>query len=65
MNNLNVITNSTNLTMSSREIADLVEKRHDVVKLSIERLVDSLERGGDVKACGADVLRLVSASYPT
>jgi phage regulator Rha-like protein len=26
--------------MSSREIADLVEKRHDVVKLSIERLAE-------------------------
>jgi phage regulator Rha-like protein len=28
-------------TMSSREIADLVESRHDVVKLSIERLAKS------------------------
>lgn len=28
------------LTMSSREIAELVESRHDTVKLSIERLAD-------------------------
>lgn len=33
-------TNRNISTMTSRDIADIVEKRHDVVKLSIERLVD-------------------------
>ena len=32
--------NSSALTMSSREIADLVESRHDSVKRTIERLQD-------------------------
>jgi len=32
------IGNTKNQTMSSREIADLVESRHDNVKLSMERL---------------------------
>lgn len=32
--------NSSVLTMSSREIADLVESRHDSVKRTIERLQD-------------------------
>lgn len=32
---------TTQLTMSSREIADLVESRHDSVKRTIERLVES------------------------
>jgi len=36
----NLIT-SNNLTMSSREIADLVESRHDSVKRAVERLVES------------------------
>lgn len=40
MNELTLINNLSNLTMSSREIADLVEKRHDTVKLSIERLAE-------------------------
>ena len=31
---------NTEATMSSREISDLVESRHDAVKKSIERLVD-------------------------
>lgn len=39
------------LTMSSREIADLVEKRHDKVKQSIERLV---ERGVIVQPPAVD-----------
>jgi phage regulator Rha-like protein len=39
MSNLSIISN-TNLTMSSREIAELVDSRHDKVKQSIERLVD-------------------------
>lgn len=38
MNSLTIA--SQNQTMSSREIADLVESRHDAVKKSIERLVD-------------------------
>jgi phage regulator Rha-like protein len=33
-------TNPSNLTMSSREIAELVEKRHDNVKRTIESLVE-------------------------
>lgn len=35
---MNLILNSSVLTMSSQEIADLVESRHDKVKQSIERL---------------------------
>lgn len=35
---MNLIPTNHPLTMSSQEIADLLEKRHDVVKLSIERL---------------------------
>lgn len=35
------ILNTNPLTMTSREIAELVESRHDVVKLSIERLAKS------------------------
>lgn len=38
MNNNISILNKSQLTMSSREIADLVESRHDKVKQSIERL---------------------------
>ena len=38
MNQLSIISNA-NLTMSSREIAELVEKRHDNVKRTIETLV--------------------------
>ncbi len=34
------IRNASALTMSSREIADLVESRHDKVKISIDRLAD-------------------------
>ena len=34
----NQLTNTTTLTMSSREIAELVEVRHDNVKRTIERL---------------------------
>ena len=41
MNQLSIVSNA-NLTMSSREIAELVEKRHDNVKRTIETL---LERG--------------------
>lgn len=40
MSDIISITDPSILTMSSREIADLVEKRHGVVKLSIERLVE-------------------------
>lgn len=36
-----VINRGSAVTMTSREIADLVESRHDVVKLSIERLAKS------------------------
>lgn len=36
---MNEIINSGAVTMTSREIADLVESRHDGVKLCIERLV--------------------------
>ena len=32
---------STNLTMSSREIAELVNSRHDSVKRTVDRLVES------------------------
>jgi len=39
MNEL-INSNAKNQTMSSREIAELVESRHDVVKLSIERLAE-------------------------
>lgn len=35
---MNALTNSVAQTMSSREIADLVESRHDNVKIAIERL---------------------------
>ena len=35
-----ILTNTTTLTMSSREIAELVEARHDSVKRTIERLED-------------------------
>lgn len=35
---MQLITQSSNLTMSSREIAELVNSRHDKVKQSIERL---------------------------
>lgn len=37
---MNNLTTKNNITMSSREIADLVESRHDDVKRSIERLSD-------------------------
>lgn len=40
MNNLAVL-NDMQLTMTSREIADLVESRHDNVKRTIERLADN------------------------
>lgn len=36
-----LIATNQNLTMSSREIAELVESRHDSVKRTIERLVES------------------------
>lgn len=39
MNQLSIISN-TSLTMTSREIADLVDSRHDSVKRAIERLVE-------------------------
>ena len=39
MSNLSIIGNNS-LTMSSREIADLVDSRHDKVKQSVERLAD-------------------------
>lgn len=39
MNQLQTIVNGKHATMSSREIADVVESRHDDVKRSIERLV--------------------------
>jgi phage regulator Rha-like protein len=35
-----LISSNSNLTMTSREIAELVDSRHDKVKQSIERLVD-------------------------
>jgi len=35
-----ILANSSNLTMSSREIAELVNSRHDKVKQSIERLAE-------------------------
>lgn len=37
---MNLMTTSTALTMSSREIADLLGKRHDNIKVSAERLVE-------------------------
>lgn len=37
---MQLITQTSNLTMSSREIADLVDSRHDKVKQSIERLAE-------------------------
>ena len=40
MQNAIIIETITNLTMSSREIAELVESRHDSVKRCIERLSD-------------------------
>ena len=40
MNNVISFTKSSTLTMSSREIATLVESRHDDVKRSIERLTE-------------------------
>ena len=40
MQNAITIETITNLTMSSREIAELVESRHDSVKRCIERLSD-------------------------
>ncbi len=40
MNAIMNITSGTGLTMSSQEIADLLKKRHDKVKQSIERLVE-------------------------
>lgn len=40
MNDLTNITTNGPVTMSSREIADLVEKRHDNVKRTIETLVE-------------------------
>lgn len=40
MNEITNITGAAPLTMSSREIAELVNSRHDKVKQSIERLVD-------------------------
>ncbi|SEL45301.1 Rha family transcriptional regulator [Halomonas daqiaonensis] len=36
----NVLTTTNALTMSSREIAELVESRHDKVKQSMERLAE-------------------------
>ena len=36
-----IATNNTTITMTSQEIADLVESRHDHVKTSIERLISS------------------------
>lgn len=42
----NLLSNCKTLTMSSREIADLVGKRHDKVKQSIERL-SIAKRGAD------------------
>ena len=35
-----IVNNSTALTMSSREISELVESRHDSVKRTIERLTE-------------------------
>jgi phage regulator Rha-like protein len=40
MNNIISITDPSVLTMSSREISDLVDSRHDKVKQSIERLAE-------------------------
>ncbi|WP_210310604.1 Rha family transcriptional regulator [Brucella sp. 6810] len=40
MNDMTIITSGTGLTMSSLEIADLLHKRHDKVKQSIERLAE-------------------------
>lgn len=45
----NLITTGNTLTMTSREIADLVGKRHDKVKQSIERLAIA-KRGADQAA---------------
>lgn len=39
MNNVSIVPNSSNQTMTSREISDLVESRHDSVKLCVDRLV--------------------------
>lgn len=40
MNNISIL-NQTEITMTSREIADLVGSRHDSVKRAIERLADA------------------------
>lgn len=37
---MQLITQSSNLTMSSREIAELLEKRHDNIKVSADRLAE-------------------------
>lgn len=46
---MNALIQSDTRTMSSREIADLVEVRHDSVKRSIERLATDLIENGIVK----------------
>ncbi len=38
MNQITTLVNSSELTMTSLEISELVESRHDKVKQSIERL---------------------------
>jgi hypothetical protein len=39
-------------------------KQKDALAASIERMVDALERGTDVQACGAEVMRQLKVSYP-
>jgi phage regulator Rha-like protein len=61
MNNIMSISNPEALTMSSREIAELVEKRHDNVKRTIEILgkqgfisvpqIEDRKKGGYFSKC--------------
>lgn len=46
MNNISIL-NQTEITMTSREIADLVGSRHDKVKQSIERLSSKKDSNGN------------------
>lgn len=43
---MNMLSMSSGITMSSRDIADLLELRHDVVKRTIERLVKKKDSKG-------------------
>lgn len=46
---MHMIESDNTLTMSSREIAEVVGKRHDTVKRTIERLASKIDKNGNPK----------------